>query len=757
MTENYDFQKVKKLLTAKLTEGKIPLWNKITKLTMKLQIISPDIEAIIEHYGKGTIKSHEFDATVQKITDMVKSSIALLTGKIAFTINYYGVLRDTISIHHSEEFTQEEEKHSQRIDTILMNFSAPYLEIRDVMAFINLWSLEEFCFAKEVSIEFSVLKKNSSEETELLKADLEKKPIVDFRNFLTPGDSKLLQHPAYQKILNTYMFPEGLHSKAEITLDLAQEELLPKKRRTVSLHGKKAKFHEMLTKYTPHEKYKEIIEENNIAGIYCSVRSTNDDILYLLIDIDVPSMFFTMFPHQVVWQLILSFVKALRKVVAHFGLPPFKVSFSGVKGVHLLWAVSPNTILDYEHHVNLPELSEGDIPGIGVLKKEKISTINDVFKFTKSLLQSLLLYTVYRGNISLPKEIIKKLKVFYPYQLFRLSPDSKNILSILLDCSSQSKGVFRLFSPHPASRNVSIPISDLNKNKIVEKYESYKNLIEEAKIEKVLERFDNNDIELFLQYPNYITRDHIRDLLRPDNLYPAFEILLRFGVMYSIERSPASFGFWQRFYELKSFYNYVERFAFAFEDVNTEGIEEFESEMDYINAMGTKLQIKQINSVLSLLRLYLTQAKISFPILKQLLITLYYTEFFFDLKSNIFLRKNQENLISIFSNEMQFSNFLNQTTHLFNIAADSIIQIIIGKNAQYSKHQLQTVQQFSDDILVLLGLARSYLDDLRQNLESDDKEENLLYTVYFVSNLYFATRDFLKEFHNIGEEEWKWR
>ncbi|MFW9896207.1 MAG: hypothetical protein ACFFD7_10420 [Candidatus Thorarchaeota archaeon] len=50
-------------------------------------------------------------------------------------------------------------------------------------------------------------------------------------------------------------------------------------------------------------------------------------------------------------------------------------------------------------------------------------------------------------------------------------------------------------------------------------------------------------------------------------------------------------------------------------------------------------------------------------------------------------------------------------------------------------------------------LQRSYLDELRNSLDSPDKEEKLLYTVYFVSNLYYAIRDFLREFHNIGEEE----
>jgi hypothetical protein len=553
------------------------------------------------------------------------------------------------------------------------------------------------------------------------------------------------------------MFPEGFHSKAEITLDLAQEDILPKKRRTVSYQGKKARFHDMLSKYTPYEKYKEIVKENNIAGVYCSVRSTNDEILYLLIDIDVPSMFLTMFPRQVVWQLILNVINALKKTVAQFGLPPFKVSFSGNKGVHLLWAVSPNAILDYERHVNLPELSEGDIPGINVLKKEKVSTINDGFKFTKTLLQSILLYTVYQGYISIPKEIIKKLRVFFPYQIFRLSKDSKNIFSILLDCSSQSKGVFRLFSPHPASNRVSIPISDLEQNEVLEKYHSFHTVLEDAKIKNVLERLDNNDIELFLQYPNYITRDHIRKLLRPDKLYPAFEILLRFGVMYAIERSGPSFSFWHRFYELKNFYSYCERFVFSYDNMGEEGIEQFEEEMGYIETMGKNLQIKQIVYICPLLRLALVENKIPFPVVKEILKTLYYTEFFFELKSNIFLRKNQESLISLFSNELQFSNFLNQTTHLFNIAADTIIRLILGNTTQYSDHQIQTIQHFNNNTLTLLELARSYLGDLCQNLSSPDKEEKLLYTIYFVSNLYFATRDFLKEFHNIGEEDWKWR
>jgi hypothetical protein len=184
--------------------------------------------------------------------------------------------------------------------------------------------------------------------------------------------------------------------------------------------------------------------------------------------------------------------------------------------------------------------------------------------------------------------------------------------------------------------------------------------------------------------------------------------------MYAIERSVPSYGFWHRFYELKSFYHYVERCGFSFDSDDNILIQK---ELDDIKSMGDCLQIKQIDNIIPLLKLYFTRTSVSFPILKHLLSTLYYTEFFFDLKSNIFLRENQENLISLFSNEMQFSNFLQQTIHIFNIAAGTIIRIILGNSINYS--------------------------------------EKLLYTIYFVSNLYYTTRNFIREFHTIGEEEWK--
>ena len=749
--KKFDFESVRKEIMDKLNEinDTRVFWNTIKELRMTLTITAPDMEALMLC---SKIKSHEFTAVLEKVADMVKSSIAIVASKIAHTISYYKHLKRYISIRHIIEYTEDDLDNSQRKDIIIMNFSTKGLEIEDIIAFFNLWDIKEFTLATSIKIEFHTIKKGVSIENLLLSSDLEKKELVELQDFLTIEDSKVLQHPAYFKILKNYMFPEGYRSRAEITLDMAQENLTPKKRRTITYDkGRKGRFHEVITKLTPFTKYQEIIKENNISGIYCSVRSTNNEILYMLIDIDVPSLFFKMFPKQIVWDLILNIADALKSVVSRLGLPRFRVNYSGSKGIHIYWALESEAIADFESRVNLPELSSNSIPGMRTLKREKISSLKDSFKFTKTLLQSILLHTVYQGKIKIPTEIVQKLKIYHPYQIFKLSPDSKNLGQILLDCSSQSKGVFRLFSPHPSSRKISIPLSDFNiEGVVLEKYRNYQEVLNDAKIENVLERFDKNEIDLYLQSPKRISRMNLRQILHPDKLFPTFAILLRFGVMYSIERSPPSYSFWRRFYELKSFYEYVEKSAYFHE-------EEFsQMTIEYIESLALNLNIRNSENIAQVLVHYMIEKKIGFPIAQQLISNLYYREFFFDLKSNIFLRKNQDNLLTLFSEQMQFSNFLSQAEHLFNLSVHAVITLIISKYEDLPEHKRLALEKFNNDNILLLDLNRVYLSELRSNKESLDKEQQLIDTLYFITRLYFSSIVFLNDFYNIQEEtQWK--
>ena len=694
------------------------------------------------------------NSVAEKLKNQVKNAIKIMVDTTNYTSSQYIPFKHTISIEHTESYQMKRGPNSIRIDSVKFVFNTEKLSMRECFSFLKWANLDEFTFSEQIKFEVKGKLKEQSPFIPILSVNLEKKPLDPSKDFLSLEDVdstyQLLGHQNYFKILKKYMFPEGFQSQAEITLDIAKPSTFPQKRRTVSIDITKMKFHQIITKITPLVEFQKIIKQNKIAGIYCSVKSTNDNLIYFLIDIDVPSQFYSLFPKQKVWELTINIIKAITEAASRFRLSQFKVSFSGAKGVHMLWALAKSDVItDAERYVNLPELYNlGNLPGIATLKREKISSIGDKFKFAKSLLQSLLLFTIYKGNIEIPDTIKQGLKISYPHQLFRLSPDSKNRLAILLDTSSMSRGVFRLFSPHPTTKLVSIPLFS---GIIDERYLDYDNVREDAKLEKVIERLNNDDVDLFLLTPSKITRPDIRELFRPDRLFPAFATLLRFGTIYSTMRSLPSFNFWYRFFELKSFYSYVERIVFTYKNDSDDSA----TLIAFIDNMAAKLHIENKDQIIHLINLHLKIKKISFPLFKHKLTTLYFTEFFFTIKSNVFLQNHQEKLLELFDNESEFGYFLNQVQEIFNIAADTISRHVIleGKTTtNLSKTQMKSVNKFFNDTLSLIEIARSYLENLKYDSGAANREGLLIKTIFFVGRLYAASIAFLSDFYNLLEQ-----
>ena len=731
-----------------LQDNNFSLWNAINRITVSMKIISPDFNMIQQYVDLGKIKSHEYLAVYKQISEIFKNAISTLTNNLEFTKNYYFPFKDTILIKRTEEFIPYNKKMFKRKDHIFLEFKTSILSLNDITSILKVLSLEQLCYASEVELKVNIRYRTTNTYITVLDEKLEKTFITEFKHFLSLSDKDLLRnlldHPEYFKVIKMYMFPSGSLSKAEVTLDILQEQQPCKKRRIVSVNGSKMKFHEIITRHTPHTKFKEIITTNDIAGIYCSVKSVNDDILYWLIDIDVPSILYSFFPAQEVWNLTINIARAIIKTANKFNLPPFKISYSGSKGLHMLYAVNSEALDDSENLVNIPELAYQQLPGTQTLKKDSKSTIRDKFKFSKSLLQSLLLYTIFKGEIEIPLIIRKKFRIYHPYQLFKISVfDEKNLFSILLDTSSMGRGVFRIFSPHPTTKRVSIPIYDIGIRQFHEPYLEYDILIEEAKVENVIEKFKNNDTRLFLQKPNVITRDHIRSLLHPHALFPSFATLLRFGNVESIQRSPQSFEFWHRFFELRSFYHYIRHLTFNFDKNNT-NVAGF---LNYIEHLATRLNIQNKERVVTLLKLYFIKKIISFPILKKKLETLYNIEFFFRLKSNVFIEQNEDNLTLLFQNETEFKYFLNQAKDLFSIVLDTIShQIFQKRSIKLSKEQVIAFEKLSRDISNLTELVHYYLRELNYKSELIRKEERLIKIIHFVGKLYFTSTSFLREF-----------
>ena len=746
-TSNFDFLEEFEMLKTKLQEKDNFLWNIAQKIHITLSITTPDTEMIHEFYEQGQIKSHELTALIDKVTDMTSNAIKNLITKLHYSLSKFSTLKNSVSFSSSE--LSEKDK---KINTIELECSTDRISIIDLISIVRLFQLEELAFSEQISFKVYILYKGKTRKQLLLETSLEKKPLDEVRNFVSIDDLDLIHdylgHKYYYRIFNNYIFPNGADTHAEITLDIAKEDRVPQKRRTVSIGGTKMKFHQTITKTTPHEKFTKIIKENNIIGIYCSTKCTKDSLLYFLIDIDVPSVLYSMFTPQVIWELTLNTAKAITRTALGFNLPCFLIIFSGAKGIHLLLSVKPDTITDIENYVSFPEIYDSTIvPGIRTLKKEAKSSISDKFKFAKSFLQSLLLYTVYKGAIEIPPELRYKLRINHPYQLYCLSPEVKNLFAILLDCSSMGRGVFRLFSPHPTSKLISIPIFNVEKKKFSEPCLTYTQLLEEAKIENVIEKFNSDNVELFLQKPNQVNSNHITHLLRPDKLYPSLLILLRFGTIHAIERTPASFNFWYRFYELKSFYSYIENQAFHCEgkDLHTFFL--------FLNNMGIRLHIQNIGCIISLLKLHLVDKKIKFPVFRHKLNTLYYIEFFSHLKSAVFFQDNEDQIVNMLKSDMEFTNFLNQTKQIFNIAIDTLLNhIILEDISTLPEQQITSIKEFYTNSFLLVDLVRYYIGEVEYELV-ENKEEQLIKAIYFVIKLYSSAVKFVRAYLELPKKE----
>lgn len=128
-----------------------------------------------------------------------------------------------------------------------------------------------------------------------------------------------------------------------------------------------------------------------------------------------------------------------------------------------------------------------------------------------------------------------------------------------------------------------------------------------------------------------------------------------------MKRTSKSFAFWYRFYEVRSFYGFIESQVFGYDR------EDFDNFYVFINNMALRLHIENREYIMDIISKYLEEKKISFPLFKHELETLYHIEFLFSIKSDIFFRDNENTLLALLKNEREFYNFLRQAQEIFKI------------------------------------------------------------------------------------------
>ena len=753
--KSFQFDPIKEFFVEHYIEGDNLL---PPQLHITFEFRSPDYDVIELNYQENVIKSHEKEVVTQKLMDHVKNAIENKYTNLQRTISKSLMYKFKVQMNRRENI-QVQTNLEYRIDTIDIIFDTKRISARDVISFIMLFQFEEMGFCDRVSVHIKEGNKESREIRELTSLSLVKTQLEEVFDHLSMEDKEQLHelycHPLYQKIWFQYLLPEGFEAAAEVTFDMFQEGAPPQKRRTVQLgSGGQRKFHEAIRSGLSEKKFQEIITLNDIAGLYVSTRSTKGDVLYAIVDIDLSDIVRKTFPLQAIWDITVSITEGIIKTASQLGLDKPTVNFSGSRGTHIVYRVEKDALDDIEGEIDLPIFHYYQLPGLSTLKKNSKSCYHDKFKFFKTLMQSLCLHTIYFGDVDISYKVRRKLRISHLRDLFKLSVFSPSQIGILLDTSSTNKGVFRIFSAHPSSKLISIPLINPDTLKIYDKYRDFEAVREQSKIETVLERVIEGDIEDFLLLPTKITRLQLTRILRPDRLLGTFFVLLRFGPRFVLNRSPMSFTFWHNYFTTKAFYEYAYHMIFLHDcriSEDTVGLKEL------LHTLSKKIGIKNQNRFMSIIKEHLFHKKTSLPVLEERLQSLYQIEFYFSLKSPVFLKQNVEDLSLLFSDKFGFQNFLNQTVQILSPLLESLLALMLNKNRQnLSQRQITILMDFSDKFDSIIELVKYYRDHPNAKIidltdRNHKKEMKSLKLIHSICIFYYEIVNFLNKFYKLNE------
>lgn len=550
----YDFSIVKETIK-KIMEDRSRLPHEIAFVIVAKPptVESPLVQRFIL---EGNIKSFQKNEACLKIKEVVKGE---LNHYLDGSLNRFSKVKNCCSIKVKSEINQF--RITIRVQN-LRNFTSNLL-----YSVINHFNVSAFGYCDDVEVNISIAQTKDLFFEVALNQKLPKAPISELSKIVTLDDKKkvldFFRCPEVKEILFGYFFPQGRENdrvRTEITYDTLREETAAQKRRKVLLpSGEYENLHDAISPYTTHAEFLQIVEINDILGVYPSVRTTKShELVTTMIDIDVSSFLRSSFSVSVVWKLVIALTEEIvANLTKILHLPKPLVAFSGSRGVHITYKLAPGCVNADLNYVDFSELYL--LPSQKSLVKNKNSLLHSKFGFIRRLMQAVLLYTAQNiARETIPKAIRDGLGLVRIMDLFTLSVFSRNKIGVLLDTSSNNSSVYRVFSIHPGTGLVSIPLLDPKTKNIRTDLKDYTTLKRESKPETIVANLKAGKSDFYRQFPPEITNQQIHYLLRPDKLLPYLSVIVRFSDRFATERSVWSMKFWLEMYKLNNFYSYLE-------------------------------------------------------------------------------------------------------------------------------------------------------------------------------------------------------
>jgi len=726
----YDFEPVKEAI--RNVFGEIPTIP--FELAIVLIAKSPTVESpLIQRFcDEGKLKSYQKKEVCVKIKEAIKGA---LSNELESSLNRFSKIKNCSKIKVKSDFSE----FRVTINIYQLHRFTPKL----VFAIINHFNVDPLGYCDEVEAIVSVARTKGSPLEFVFKDKLPKLLAIESKKFVSLDDKEsvldFFRNPEVKEILFSHFFPRGLENdrmRTEITYDALREDVVAQKRRKVLLpSGEYENLHDAITPYIAYEKFLQIIDINDILGFYPSVRTAKtQEIVTAMIDIDVSGFLRISFSPSVIWKLIISLTEEIVKnLTAFLRLPPPLVVFSGSRGVHITYRLAEDSVNSDFNYVNYSELYL--LPSQKSLVKNKNSLIHNKFTFVRSLMQAILLYTA--QNIPrerIPKTIRERLGITRIMDLFTLSVFSRNKIGVLLDTSSNNSSVFRVFSIHPTTMLVSIPLLDPETKKIRTELKTYSNLKEASNPETVIKNLKAGKKELYYQFPPEITRDQIKYLLRPDTLLPTLSIIVRFSDRWAPERSPWSTKFWLEMYQLNNFYDYLIAKMLSLERSDRKigvSYQEIVELIDKSKVKTKKLAREAIDD-------YFFRS-LSFRALKARLDAFRDLDFYAGFKFAELAALPPERFERLFSNFRERNLFFRKFTSFFNAAL-----VLLG---QYSRDESRITPNVRQSLELLSKRARLLNEKVNLLKLAKEKDKKLMVKKNFVqiSCLFNLLSKFLQE------------
>jgi len=356
-------------------------------------------------------------------------------------------------------------------------------------------------------------------------------------------------------------------------------------------------------------------------------------------------------------------------------------------------------------------------------------------------MEAILLYTVENFNIEkIPETIRTGLGVTKIMDLFTLSPFTDNRIGILLDSSSNNASVHRIFSIHPSSGLVSIPLTDPHTKEFCKKFKNYGALKEASSPSTVIDNLEKGKKELYFQFPPELTKKHVHTLLQPNKLLPVISTIVRFSDRWVTERNIWSYSYWYELYQLNNFYSYLSTLLLTINRSDKDIGLKYQNVMSIIkeSSIRTKFYAKQVVDD------YFFRNN-SYKTVKIKLDAFHDLEFFYRFKWDEINCFNSGKAADLLIEDRERSNFLRKFITFFNIA--QVLLIYYGKDraalnarkkeALYRFYTRMNLLQKESTLLISKGDA-----DIRWLFRKDIALLVYLLNVFirFLKDLYYFTR-----------------